>query len=309
MNTATLIEIFGYLGSALVVISMLMHSIFRLRVINLIGSVISGTYAVIVGALPLGIMNMCLIIINLYNLFKLRNSDRESAVVPGTPGVDIKTDFKDVVLSRKSIRGYKDTPVSKQKIQEILQLATRSASANNTQPWEFFVVTGDALLKMRQKNVELLRAKASVDMPDADFDGIYKERSRVLGKELFSLMGIEREDKEKRAEWVERGFRFFDAPALILICIDNALDINAFRFDIGAVAQNICLVAAEKGLGTCIEYQAVMYNNHYYDILNIPKNKTFICGIAIGEIDTDFPANKIESKRESIDDITGWIGF
>lgn len=93
MNTATLIEIFGYLGSALVVISMLMHSIFRLRIINLIGSVISGTYAVIVGALPLGIMNMCLIIINLYNLFKLRNSDKESEVVPENSGDGHKNGF------------------------------------------------------------------------------------------------------------------------------------------------------------------------------------------------------------------------
>ena len=44
MDTAMLIEIFGYIGSARVVVSMLMSSIVKLRVINIFGSVISGTY-------------------------------------------------------------------------------------------------------------------------------------------------------------------------------------------------------------------------------------------------------------------------
>lgn len=76
MNTAILIEIFGYIGSALVVISMLMTSIVKLRVINMIGSVISGIYAVICGAFPLAFMNACLIIINFYNLIKLKKEKK-----------------------------------------------------------------------------------------------------------------------------------------------------------------------------------------------------------------------------------------
>ncbi len=65
------IELYGYLGSALVVISMLMSSVVKLRVINTIGSVISGSYALIIGSFPLALMNICLIVINLYGLKKL----------------------------------------------------------------------------------------------------------------------------------------------------------------------------------------------------------------------------------------------
>ena len=71
MLMSTLIELFGYLGSALVVISMLMSSVIKLRVINTIGSVISGAYALIIGSFPLALMNFCLIIINVYNLYRL----------------------------------------------------------------------------------------------------------------------------------------------------------------------------------------------------------------------------------------------
>ena len=81
MDTAMLIEIFGYIGSALVVVSMLMSSIVKLRVINIFGSVISGTYAFIVGAFPLLLMNVCLIIINVYNLYKLLKTEQKYDMV------------------------------------------------------------------------------------------------------------------------------------------------------------------------------------------------------------------------------------
>ena len=77
MNPEVLIELYGYLGSFLVVVSMLMASVVKLRVVNTIGSVVSGTYALIIGSFPLALMNGCLIVINGYNLFKLLHTDRQ----------------------------------------------------------------------------------------------------------------------------------------------------------------------------------------------------------------------------------------
>lgn len=77
-----LIELFGYLGSALVVVSMLMSSVVKLRVINVIGSVISGTYALIIGSFPLALMNGALIVINLWNLRKLLLTTQQYALIP-----------------------------------------------------------------------------------------------------------------------------------------------------------------------------------------------------------------------------------
>lgn len=86
MDTAMLIEIFGYIGSALVVVSMLMSSVVKLRVINTFGSIISGTYAFIVGAFPLLLMNVCLIVINVYNLYKLLKTEQQYDMVEGETG-------------------------------------------------------------------------------------------------------------------------------------------------------------------------------------------------------------------------------
>ena len=76
-----LLEVFGYIGSALVVISLLMASVVKLRIINTIGSVISGTYALIIGSFPLALMNISLIIINLYYLYKLLKTKQQFEIV------------------------------------------------------------------------------------------------------------------------------------------------------------------------------------------------------------------------------------
>ncbi len=77
MTPELLIELFGYLGSTLVVVSMLMASVVKLRIVNTVGSIVSGTYALIIGSFPLALMNGCLIAINIYNLVKLLHTDRQ----------------------------------------------------------------------------------------------------------------------------------------------------------------------------------------------------------------------------------------
>lgn len=93
MDTAMLIEVFGYIGSVLVVVSMLMSSIVKLRIVNTIGSIVSGIYALIVGALPLVLMNACLIIINVYNLFKLLKTKQSYDLVEGNTDDALVTYF------------------------------------------------------------------------------------------------------------------------------------------------------------------------------------------------------------------------
>ena len=60
-----------------------MSSVIKLRIINIIGSTISGIYAFIIGSFPLALMNTCLIIINVYNIFKLKKESRKYEIVKG----------------------------------------------------------------------------------------------------------------------------------------------------------------------------------------------------------------------------------
>ena len=140
-------------------------------------------------------------------------------------------------------------------------------------------------------------------------DSVYRERQVGLAKGIFKLMGIGREDRVERMQWMERGFRYFDAPAAIVIVVDRALSESGPLADIGSLMQNICLAALHYGLGTCIEDQGVMYSGVLRELAGIPDSKRIIMSIAIGYPDPDFPANALETEREPAENVTTWLGF
>ena len=83
MNTSIIIEMAGYIGYVLVVVSMLMSSVVKLRIINTTGSSISAIYALIIHSYPLALMNICLVVINIYNLSKLLKTDQHFDLIDG----------------------------------------------------------------------------------------------------------------------------------------------------------------------------------------------------------------------------------
>lgn len=220
-------------------------------------------------------------------------------------------DIVEAIRSRKSVRGFKPDSVPKEVIREILEIATRSPSGYNTQPWEITVIAGEVLDNIKRDNVEMFRSGATPRLNSAGrpYEGIYRERQVDLAIHIFQLMGIAREDKKKRAEWMERGVRFFDAPVGIILSVDRSLDQIASLMDIGAFFQTICLAALNYGLGTCIHGQGIMYPDVVRRIAGIPQSKQIIESISIGYPDWDFPANKLETKREPVESITTWRGF
>lgn len=85
MTTAMIYEIIGYVGSGLVLVSFLMASVVKLRVVNSVGSLIFAVYALLIHSYPTMIMNICLVLINLYYLWKLRNSEPNYRLVTLQP--------------------------------------------------------------------------------------------------------------------------------------------------------------------------------------------------------------------------------
>ncbi len=222
-------------------------------------------------------------------------------------------DIMEAIKTRKSIRGFKPDPIPKKVLREILEIARWSPSAMNIQPWEFTVLAGNILEKIRCANVEKLNSGAPLNPEHLvvgwPSDSVYRDRQVELGMQIFRLMDIPRKDKEKRARWMERGFRYSDAPAAIIISVGRSLAEGTPLLDIGAVMQTICLAALNYGLGTCIEDQGVGFPETLREFADIPESKRILVSIAIGYPDLDFPANKVESTRESIENITTWCGF
>ena len=219
-------------------------------------------------------------------------------------------DVVEAIRTRKSIRGYKPDPVPEETLREILEIAIRAPSGMNTQPWEITVVTGKTLDDLRQGNIETLMSGAANQAAPGRraFEGKYRQRQVDLAVQLFTLMGIDREDREKRALWMQRGFRFFDAPAAFILSVEKSHGESMAAFAIGALAQTICLTAVNYGLGTCIADQGIIFPEVVRKFTGIPESQQPVISIAIGYPDWDFPANKVESTRDPLENVVTWCG-
>jgi hypothetical protein len=73
MELSLFYELIGYAGSLLVAISLMMRSVFRLRVINLIGALFFVIYGILIHAVPIVLLNSLIVGVNVYYLVQMWN--------------------------------------------------------------------------------------------------------------------------------------------------------------------------------------------------------------------------------------------
>jgi nitroreductase len=227
--------------------------------------------------------------------------------------VEQSVNYEEVVMGRRSIRGYLSDPVPKSLIKEVLEMTIRAPSSLNTQPWNFYVVSGEPLDRIRGGNTE--RNLAGV--PDSRefrghgaYEGAHRVRQIGIAVQLFEAMGIERYDKEARQEWVLRGFRQFDAPVSIVVTYDRSIhggDIGPF--DCGAVSNALVNAAWSRGLGCVVNSQGIMQSPVVREQAGIPDDQVIMICVAMGFPDDSFPANAVVSQRKSVQDAAVFVGF
>ena len=221
--------------------------------------------------------------------------------------------FDEVMLGRRSIRGYKPDPVPRKLIEEVLTLAMRAPTSMNTQPWHFYVITGEPLNRIRAGNTERMVAgvpQSREFRTGPAFAGVHRERQIGVAKHLFSAMGIARDDKDARQDWVLRGFRQFDAPVCIIITYDRDVDgSDDSPFDCGGVANALVNAAWSRGLGTVINSQGIMQSPVVREHAGIAADQVIMKSIALGWPDHSFPANAVVSERKPIEEAAVFVGF
>ncbi|MEW5687394.1 MAG: nitroreductase [Pseudomonadota bacterium] len=221
--------------------------------------------------------------------------------------------YDEVVLGRRSIRGFKPDPVPRALIEEIIGLAMRAPSSMNVQPWNFYVITGEPLNRIRAGNTE--RNLAGVPHSrefrvGGAFEGKHRDRQVGVAKQLFGAMGIAREDAAGRQDWVLRGFRQFDAPVCVIVTFDKALEgSDDAPFDCGAVATALVNAAWSRGLGTVINSQGIMQSPVVREHAGVAEDQVIMKSIALGWPDESFPANAVVSERKSVREATVFVGF
>lgn len=222
-------------------------------------------------------------------------------------------DYEEIAQDRRSIRGYKPDPIPRDVLEEIIHIAKQAPSSMNTQPWHFHVLTGEPLERIRKGNTEKMMSGSSVDREiklNHGYEGPHRERQIEIAVQLFEAMGIARDDKERRLDWVMRGFRQFDAPVSIVITVDKALaDDTIAHFDCGAATYGLVLAAWSKGIGSVINGQGIMQSSVVRENANIPEDQVIMTCVAMGYPDETFVANDVKSRRSPNEQVASFIGF
>jgi nitroreductase len=212
----------------------------------------------------------------------------------------------EAVASRKSIRGFLDTPISNSVLKRLLEKASRAPSGGNLQPWKIYVVNGDSMddfLDFQKKWTQLESPSYQIYPPNLQEP--YRTSRYEVGEEMYSLLGIHREDKEARISQVIKNFEFFGAPVGIFCFIDKVMGPPQWS-DLGMFLQTFMLLAQEAGISTCAQEAWSMKQDSVSSFLAIDHDDILFCGMAVGYSDPDNPVNNLITSRRSIDD---WAAF
>ena len=219
----------------------------------------------------------------------------------------------EAVQTRRSVRAFTDQPVDREVLTRVLEKAQRSPSGGNVQPWNAVILTGAPMQALFDRvALEFPKGRAAMqpeyDIYPKGLDGAYEERRFGVGEDMYASLGISREDKAKRLMWFANNFRAFGAPVLMLVHTPKYMGPPQWS-DIGMWLQTIMLLLREEGLDSCAQEAWAAYSPQVREVVDIPEDHTFFCGMAIGYRDADAPVNLFDVKRAPLDESVRWEGW
>ena len=158
----------------------------------------------------------------------------------------------------------------------------------------------------REKFLENQDQSSEIPMPELWPERLRK-RSVGVAKSIFESLSIARQDKVGRRQYYADMYNLFGAQCLILICLDRSLSVEFAMLDMGLIMQTICLLAHERGLGTCILANSSRYPRLLRQLIPIPEEEIIVIGMALGYPDWESPVNHFERQRMALDEIAIWM--
>jgi nitroreductase len=221
------------------------------------------------------------------------------------------------ITSRMSARAFLPTPVPRETIEHLLQLASRAPSGTNTQPWKVYVLQGasrDALVEKCCAAHDALRADPSLaaeyreeyDYYPEKWVSPYIDRRRENGWGLYGLLGITKGDKDKMHAQHQRNFRFFDAPVGLMFTLDRVMGRGSL-VDYGMFMQNLMVGARGHGLHTCPQAAWNGFAKIILPHIGAGENEMLVCGMSLGYADPSDPVNGFITPREPVESFTKWL--
>ena len=221
------------------------------------------------------------------------------------------------ITTRMSARAFTAQPVPREVLTHLLELAARSPSGTNTQPWKVYVLQGasrDSLVDKVCAAHDEIRAKPDMANEYREAYDYYPEkwvspfidRRRENGWSLYGLLGIGKGDKDKMHAQHQRNYRFFDAPVGLMFTLDKVMGRGSL-VDYGMFLQTLMVAARGHGLHTCPQAAWNGFAKIILPHIGAGDNEMLVCGMALGYADERELVNTFRTPRESVASFTTWL--
>ncbi|MDD2882726.1 MAG: nitroreductase [Rhodoferax sp.] len=221
------------------------------------------------------------------------------------------------ITSRMSVRAFTPQDVSRETLQDILQVASRAPSGTNTQPWKVYVMQGDSRQTLVDKVCaahDAVRADPGLAAEYAEAYDYYPERwvspyidrRRENGWGLYGVLGIGKGDKDKMHLQHQRNYRFFDAPVGLMFTIDRVMGRGSL-LDYGMFLQNLMVAARSRGLHTCPQAAWNSFASIILPHIGAGVDEMLVCGMALGYADEQAVVNTFKTPRVPVEAFTHWL--
>jgi nitroreductase len=229
-------------------------------------------------------------------------------MAPNVDAHDVEVVEK-LLAARYSCRAFQSELVPRPIIERVLAAAQKTASWCNSQPWQVTVLSGGAARTF----ADAMYKAASDGAPHAgdfpfprEYRGVYLERRRESGFQLYGALGIARGDKAAYRKQALENFRLFGAPHVAIITSDEALGVYG-AVDCGGYVSNFMLAAQAAGLATIPQAALAGHSDVVREHLDIGEDRRVVCGISFGYPDETHPANSYRTIRAGIPDAVTFI--
>jgi nitroreductase len=223
-------------------------------------------------------------------------------------------DVFEAVNSRIACRQFVDKPLDLETVHDLIRRAARAASSLNLQPWNVYAVTGEPLREIIRQVSEAIAYKdwrtfetEYPESPEKLWEP-YHSRCSNFGLQLYSALGISREDAKGRLEQIKRNFTFFDAPVGLFITIDRRLGPGQWA-DLGGYVNALAFLARGYGLDTCPQVLWIRMHEIVRASLGIPPEQMLYCGMALGYGDRHHRVNGFRTRRAETSEFCKFFGF
>ncbi len=218
----------------------------------------------------------------------------------------------DAVTTRRSVRAFLPTPVPRDTIEQIMQVAARAPSGTNTQPWKVHVLTGSAkdalaadIRAAYDDPVERARHTEEYAYYPTEWRSPYIDRRRKVGWDLYGLLDIAKTDKAGMHAQHGRNYAFFGAPVGLMFTIDRVLEQGSW-LDYGMFLQSVMVAARGRGLDTCPQAAFMQFHRIISKHLQLPDEEMVVCGMSLGHADPAAVENTLITEREPV---SGFVRF